>query len=75
MQMAEPEKSYVVVERRVERVRVTMEWEVDAEVEDTVGGGVRCNGWFTDTAAIMAACDPKAAMMTIENAEVARARQ
>lgn len=45
-----------VVDRRTVKVRVTMTWEVDAEVEDTVGGRFRLSGWLAKPGDIFAAC-------------------
>lgn len=59
-----------VVARYTEKVRVTMEWEVDAECEDTQSGNVRCVGWLADATAIFAQCTPdRAHKSTISRVE------
>ena len=50
-----------VIARRTVRLKVTMEWEVDAEVEDHQSPGVISRGWISDYSAIAAQCDPKTA--------------
>jgi len=39
-----------VIARRTEKVHVTMEWEMEVEVEDTRSGSIQIDGWVVTSA-------------------------
>lgn len=48
--------TFTVVKRYEERVRVTMTWEVEADLEDTEGGQMRCVGWLSNASVVIDKC-------------------
>ena len=67
--MADAE-SATVLRRYRERVRVTMTWEIEADLEDTA----TCIGWLADAGALLDGCrEQEAQKVSIERIEAQEA--
>ena len=63
------EPLYEITERTRGRVKVTMEWEVEADLETSEGNGVRCVDWIADPQAVVDKCTLATARLTMEKVD------